>query len=437
MDERRIEDVLRAGPPNAPRHAQGSFVSALAARESGQKAEATFDVRLRPRSTIGLAGLAAAAAIVLAITGLLTITRPWPGATPAPTPSPTASGGASDGGRGAPVELIDRWVGPVRTIASLADPATRAYLVIQGAELRFDAGPGQSPNLFRSSVAQEGADVLVLTAGSPSLGCAPFDEGRYGWALSPGGSQLTITLLDDACAERAAALPGTWVHTACRNPNQDCLGPIEAGVYASTDFDPTGTAAVGQLGYTLPAGWANSSDHPLNFSLRPVADYLADPGFDGGDTVSGIYLWAGTLATEQPEDCSAVPAPDVAAAAAEIADHIATLEGVLVLDRRTTDFDGRTAYELDLDIAPTWTAACPWSNGDPFRSLIMFADVGVDGGVSGMALNGGHHIWFTDVAPGRVLSIWVEGERAGFDELLAAARPIVESMWLEANGAGT
>ena len=32
------------------------------------------------------------------------------------------------------------------------------------------------------------------------------------------------------------------------------------------------------------------ADNKTNYFLRLTAEYLADPGFDGGDTVSGIYI---------------------------------------------------------------------------------------------------------------------------------------------------
>ena len=195
----------------------------------------------------------------------------------------------------------------------------------------------------------------------------PFDEGTYRWSLSPGGTNLTLSVIDDACMARAKIIPGTWTHTACREAAQDCLGPLEPGTYSSTTFDPFHTGYAGQLDYTIGGAWANAIDHPVNYAIRPTTDYLADPGFDGNDTVSGVYLWAGTLAVDQPPDCSAVPAKDVPARADAIADHIVGLGGLSVLDRGSTTIGGRSARILDVSLDAAYRTPCPWSGGEPFR----------------------------------------------------------------------
>ncbi len=436
MDEYRIEDALRAGPPDLPRHREGALERGLDARRREDRAGTTFRATLRPASS---AVFFAAAAVVLAIvvvSGFVTASH-QPAAIPSavPTSSPLSSPtGATPGTSptpiavGAPAELVDRWVGRVRPIAGLATPATRAILEIQGAELHFDAGQGRQ--IFDSSVAQVGPGILRLTATTRAGGCEPFDEGTFLWSLSAAGASLRIEVIADACAARAATLAGTWTHTACRDPAQDCLGPLEAGTYASTDFDPFHTGQAGQLSYTVPAGWADTIDHRTNYFLRRTADYVADPGLDGNDTIGGIYIWAGTIAAGQPTDCSAVPASGVAISADAIADHLASLPMLDVVDRGTIRLGTRTARVLDLSLRTTYRADCPFSNGQPFRSLVMFADIGTDGGVWGLGPGGGHRVLLFDVAPGRVVSVWVEGDSDGFAALLRDAMPIIESFEL-------
>jgi hypothetical protein len=350
---------------------------------------------------------------------------------PTPAPSTAAIPSSSPSVHGAPVQLVDRWVGQVRPIAGLAQPPSRAFLDIMGAGFRYDAGPGQPNDLLASSVTQASTDVLRFTALSPTEGCQPFDEGSYRWSLSSGTTNLTLALLQDDCALRAAVLPGTWTHTACREAARDCLGPVEGGTYRSTEFDAFRSSAAGQLTYAVPNGWANTADHSLNYALRPAADYLADPGFDGNDTVGGIYLWAGSVAADQPADCSAIAAPDVEVTAAAIADHIAKLDGIVAVDRGTTTVGDRTARVLDVALDPAYRTPCPWSAGDPFRSLIMFADAGSDGGVQGLAPGERALILFVDVRPGRVVSIWVDGEADSFDRRVQEAAQILDSLRIE------
>ena len=424
MDEERIEQALRAGPPDERPHRQGALARGLADRERQATEGATFRVRLRPQSApTGMLLLAAAVGIaMLALVIGVVGTSPGPRPTAVPTASPTQPA------VGAPTKLVDRWVGPTRTIPGLAKPATRTILDIQGAAFRVYAGPDQPADLFSAAVNAPAADELRLTASSPTEGCAPFDEGTYRWSLSPGGTTLTLSLINDVCAARAAILPGSWIHTACREATRDCLGPLEAGTYRSTDLDLFHSGHAGQLTYTVPDGWANTIDHEVNYAIRPSAEYLADPGADGNDTVGGVYLFAGSIAVEQPADCSAVPATGVSASAEAIAEHIASLGGLMVVDRGSTVIDGRQARVLDVNLDAAYRTPCPWSGGEPFRSLIMFADLGRDGGVLGVAPGERARILFVDVGPGRVASIWIDGDAATFDERVRDATAIVESL---------
>jgi hypothetical protein len=323
---------------------------------------------------------------------------------------------------------VDRWVGPVRTIASLERPATRAVLDIRGAELILDAGADQPGDLLDSAVVTLGPDVLELTSLRASGGCRPYDVGTYRWTLSGTGTTLELTPITDACSVRAATLAGHWTHTACREAETDCLGELEAGTYLTTDFDPFAEGRYGQLEYRLPDGWANTIDHPTNYFLRPSADYLADPGFDGNDEVHGIYVWAGTAAAAQPDDCAGVEDTSVERSADAIADHWLSLTGLQATELGTMDLGGRTGRMLDLTIDPAWTGTCPWAGGRPFRSLTVNVDLGPDGGVWGTQPGTRQRVVLVDVAPGRVVSIWVDTTSDRFESLAAEAMPIVETM---------
>ena len=200
MDDQRIEDILRVGPPDRPRHRQGTFARALAERE--RRGWVGRDVR-RP----------AAAAVIARPRragdrrghrdrghGFLVIGRPDSGATTPPypvshaeplapvatsaSPSPSASVGAG-GTRGAPVELVDRWVGPVRSIPSLEEAATRAFLVIQGADSASMPGP-DSRRTCSAHRSRRRARTSCVDGGDAEPWLRTFDAGRYRWSLSPG-----------------------------------------------------------------------------------------------------------------------------------------------------------------------------------------------------------------------------------------------------------
>ena len=439
MDEQRLQDALRAGPPDAPKHRPGALARALEERERETATSTTFRVTLRPSPTPALFAVLAVVVVAILIAGLIAQDRapaasppPSPIASPSsstaagPTPTPSGTDATSTPqAPGAPVELVDRWLGPIRPIADLSSGVDRATLDIQGSSLRFDAGRGQR-DVFPSAVTPAGENTIRLTAIMPKGGCEPFDAGTYRWSLSPGRTTLRLDVIADECAARAAALVGAWTHTACRDQVQDCLGVVEAGTYASNDFDPFATGHGRQLTYTVPDGWANTIDYPTNYFLRPADEYLADPAFDGNDTIGGIYVWGGTVAVDQRPDCVAVAASGVEVTAAAIATHWLGLPSLMVTDGGTITIDARDARLLDLELDPSFTTPCPFSNGDPFAALQM-NDLGARGGVWGIGPGGGHRAILFDVAPGRVVSVWVESDDAAFGDLLARAMPIIET----------
>jgi hypothetical protein len=428
MDEQRLEEVLRAGPPDERPHRQGALARGLAERER-RPAAGTFRVVLRPQPWPAYTGLFAVVVAIGLVAVLALANLPGPAASPPPSPTTSATPSQSlVPGRGAPAALIDRWVGTTRAIAGLAAPATRAILDIRGGGFRFDAGPGLPANLLDSSVTAVSDDVLRLVANTAAGGCQPFDEGTYRWSLSPRATTLTIEPLEDACPARGAAITGTWTHTACRLAESDCLGVVEAGSYTSTEFDPLGTGVAGQLTYTVPEGWANTNDFRNSYSIRPRSDYESDPSYDGNDTASGIYVYAASLPVSQPADCAAVQAPGVEIDAESMAAYFASLDALDVTDLGSMEIDGRPARVLDLTLNPSYVTPCPFSNGEPFRSLTMSAELGADGGVSGLGAAGRVRMYLLDAAPGRVTTIWIEVERSRFDALLAEAAPIVEGL---------
>ena len=173
MIDESIEAALRAGPPDERPHRQGALERGIAARSATGDRPPGFRVTVRsPGSPAPALLLAAAVAVVVIalIGGVLGSARPAPTLSPTSSPYPGATASPSGNlspSRGAPAQLVDRWVGPVRPIPGLAKPPTRALLDILGVGFSFDAGPGQPNDLLASSVTQVGTDGLRLTALSP------------------------------------------------------------------------------------------------------------------------------------------------------------------------------------------------------------------------------------------------------------------------------
>ena len=196
--------------------------------------------------------------------------------------------------------------------------------------------------------------VLTLDLLGIERGCEPGSVGTYRVSGPPGSSTLTLEAIDDTCAERAAALAGTWVHTACRTFGTDCLGPVDAGEYRSVAFDPLGDHQYGELGYTLPAGWAVADDTRWRFVIRPAGEYLADDDVAEFDNDYGISLWADAAAVADP--CTGDPDADTATPteiAAALAPH-----ADLVVERSTGSIAGLPAEVVDVRLADGTDADC-------------------------------------------------------------------------------
>lgn len=90
------------------------------------------------------------------------------------------------------------------------------------------AGPGGAN--APSRVREVGPGVIELTAIGSLGACTIGDVGHYQWSTSADGTWLTMTKVDDPCANRAAITPGTWV----RNGSTDSHG----GPLVSANFEP-------------------------------------------------------------------------------------------------------------------------------------------------------------------------------------------------------
>ena len=237
---------------------------------------------------------------MLAVGGGLWLTRSDgtdPGG-PSPSPAPSASpSGAPPSAALSPEELQYPWLGEVVEAPGLPVGRDRSFLQIgpSTVELNID-----QPQFLLSDITAGDPGVLRLVARNSTGGCSPGDVGLYAWTLSPKGTQLQLTATEDACAARRAAFEGEWERSACRNPDNSCLGDLEAGTYKSQFIGPRldegepWTANYGAFSYTVPDGWSNTSDYPDNYVLMRSADYaVASDAKDGTKDLIEIYARPG------------------------------------------------------------------------------------------------------------------------------------------------
>jgi hypothetical protein len=351
------------------------------------------------RSLTWLAGLVAAVAVAGCSADEIT----------APTAAPTTSTAVS-----LPATLIDRWVGAPRPVGTLGTGTKAAFVEIDGQYLVYNTGIDDNPKAFDSKITAEAADTFRLTLSTDTESCSAGDVGHYRWTLSPGGTTLTVTALDDVCDLRARTITGTWDHTACNDHGRDCLGAVEAGTYASYRFNPYGQFTYGQLTFTVPDGWAIANDTQAALFLRRASDYT-----NHKDSFYGISAWADVAAAKQ--DCSDQPDGTISTGAANIA---AWMEGLpsVIATHTTIDINGLPAEVVDVHIAPDATTcqglvsliASRTSKPDPFN-FGVFGDQQM-------------RVVLVDVAPQRTVAIFIDDAlEHRYDELAAEAMPIIES----------
>jgi hypothetical protein len=441
-DERNFDRLARAWLDLMPNEAPDRTIAAVL-----QAVETTPQVRspLRwltrrfPNMNRLLMPAAIAAAAVLAVGGGLWLTRSEGPSTggPSPTPSPSASpSGASPSAAITPEELRYPWLGEVVEAPGLPSGRDRSILQIGPSTLELDTDPFPSVS---SDVASAEGGVLRLVARDSDGGCTSGDVGLYAYSLSPKGSHLQLTATEEDCDARRSGLEGEWQRSACRNPDNLCLGDLDAGTYKSQFIGPRldegepWTADYGAFSYTVPDGWSNTSDFPDNYVLMRSADYATatDPK-DGTKDLVEVYTRPGIAV--QDAQCAPLVKPDTGGSVDELIDHVTQHPGLVASVPQPVTIDGHAGQMIDVSLAPSWTGGCP---GDTERVLLLFTERGRDMTTSG---NEQVAVWKTDkirfvlldLGDGDVVLVdLVARDPADFEALMAEAMPIVESLTFE------
>ncbi len=236
------------------------------------------------------------------------------------------------------------------------------------------------PEFLLSDITASDPGVLRLVARNSTGDCLPGDIGLYAWTLSPKGTQLQLTASEDACAASRAAFEGEWERSACRNPDNSCLGDLEAGTYKSQFIGPRldegepWTANYGAFSYTVPDGWSNTSDYPDNSGLMRSADYaVASDAKDGTKDLIEFYARPGIAL--QDETCEPQVKPDTGRSVGELIAYVTQHPGLTASTPQPITIDGHSGQMVDVSMAPSWTGRCPEV---PDRILMLFTETGRD-----------------------------------------------------------
>jgi hypothetical protein len=365
----------------------------------------------------------AAAAIVVALVGVgaFAISQRL-GVGNQPTPSPTAA--ATFEATSLPAALRSRWVGEPRVVPQAPEPPIRNALVLSDAQLGFALVGAGSQKQFASVAALTAPDQIRLRGATTDGGCQPGDEGTYAFKLSELDTVLTFTTVADACGPRAAALAGDWVQVGCSDDQGWCLGDLPAGTHTSVIFTPlvapaSWTYSYGRFSYSVPAGWTNGEDCAWCYTLAK----------QGAPENTGINIWTDAVPHAQADQCSQAPEPGVGRTADAITTWLTTLPGLVTTAPAPVTIGGLNGKLVDLSVAPTWTASCPYaySTGLPLVSTFSAVTPGndFDWNIQGA---GRTRIVTLDLGNGQALVIDIEAQnQADFDALLPEAMQVVNS----------
>ena len=420
MSERLIltDDAVRAAlAPAQDLHASDDLREAILTGIETARPTAGWWIDIRRRGRV-VRFVALAAIVVLLLVALALIAAGTRQVVP-PLPLP-------------PVVLRTIWNTETRSVAGLGSGQNRTSFEITAAgSFIFNRGiGGDSDQLLKSDAVAPAPGQLRLTLIESIAGCARGDVGTYSYALSPLGGILTIDPGTDACAVRAAALPGQWNAQRCQPRDDACLGDLDPGEHRSAFFDPRWGSAgwtfeYGRLTYTVPAGWSDYSDAPGAYALMPQTDYARATD---SSPYHAIYVFPDPAISAQDADCSAAPQPGVGRSVAALTVWIVGQKSLTVSAPTDITINGRAGKAFDVRLAPTWKKTCPEMGGKFTAPLLRMGD---DSGGWDWRMSAPErwHLILLDIGEGNVVAIIIDDSSSPsrFDELVTQAMPIVLS----------
>lgn len=362
-----IRSWLRDEPDGSAEHV---LDAALAIVESTpQRSAARWSVRRPTMNTIVRLGVAAAVLAMAVALGYTIVQNvgneePLPNPTDQSSPPPDPSEDASPASGQLPAELSHVFIGATRDVPGI-EVEDRLVIDLTAQIFRLHTGIGQTAIVSAASMAE--SDVLRLETVVGTTECAEGDVGTYPYALSAGGTVLTIASGDDDCAPRLDALIGEWRRSACRDPGNWCLGELEAGSQTSLFFDPhrpgfgQPVSRYGAVTYEVPEGWANADDYPHLYTLMRANAYREGGSLSCIDCPDSIWLGANPRAVDI--GCSEEVADEAIGSSAEaLAGWIRAHPGLELVSEHVNQ--GRPGsgitgkYVLDVTVSESYADVC-------------------------------------------------------------------------------
>jgi hypothetical protein len=369
-----------------------------------------------------LAGAVAVLAIVVGAIALVPRSNLGAGGSPGPSSSARVEpSGAGSPRPAAPVPeaLRHRWMGG---ISPLVTAGAGTSILFGAGSLALSQSNANDVVYLSADAALPSPGQLRLTTAGSSGGCATDALGTYDFILSPSGRVLSLNAADDPCADRSASLAGTWWRMDCKDPNDNCLGSIDPGTYASQfiNFGRSGTnwqARFGAIRYAAGEGWANDADWPSRFSLTPQAAY--DRWTQERGAPSGIDVLADISAAATTKPCASTAAPGVDRTPDAIIASIRDTTGLTVSDSAAITVDGHRGAWVDLAVDDAKLKPC---DGERIVEFLVSAG-------EGQAIASGERARLIVLTDGPApLAIVIRAPAADFSGLVLPAMRIVKSM---------
>jgi hypothetical protein len=228
---------------------------------------------------------------------------------------------------------------------------------------------------------------------------------------------------------------GTWQRSDCRAPDNNCLGHLEDGTYASQYVEPRPVgpwrARFGAFSYTVPEGWANHADWPDWYGLTTAAEYDSVPAGEcfecsGDKKTLALYVNPTAAAT----DCSEASEVGVGESPDEVIAFLTDHPGLTVGQQDATTVDGNPAIALDIEANASGPGLCSADGGvgvpifykeGSYRQTLPAGDA--------------WHVILVDLGVGTV-AIVADADPASLDAWTAETAPIVDSFQLPPPGDG-
>jgi hypothetical protein len=434
--DRLLRAWLDLMPDEVPDRAIAAVLQAV--EETPQAASLVPAFRRFPMNRLSLA--IGAAAVVVALGGVLLLIRPsvlvGPSAAPSNRPTSAAVEPTSHATAMTSVELQGDWLGGQRAITGLGEGAGTHLRITQDTVEVTQSNRYDTPYL-RANASSAGTELRTQGHGTATLQQCPADSsGSYRADLSESGQTLTLALVADDCRARGDALAGTWWRTDCLG--ESCLGLIDPGTYGTQYFMPRMSdkgewrPQFGALSFTTSLPWAQVTDWPTNTLLASPEQFAKWTEEGGPEDPSDIFVFTQPAGILDPPGCSdpAKVDPSVGRSIEDLMSFVTGQPGIDASEVSDATVDGYDGKMVDLQLVQSFSGGCAGSTpGENFFVSSLgrdFADYSV-----GLYGNQKTRLILFSPGGGDVVGIAIEASAPDWEAALNAALPIVHSFTLE------